>query len=103
MTTRYSSRPGKTAIARLGQKSWTPPRVIMSAKRCEPKPTKTATPVAGLPVIHHKGAPKIAVASSKASRECRKLRWPKTTVEFFGDASKLATEPALGVVRVGQE
>ena len=33
----------------------------MSAKRCEPKPTKSATPVAGLSVIQHKGAPKIAV------------------------------------------
>ena len=32
-TTRYSSRPGKTAMRREGQKSWTPPRVIMSAKR----------------------------------------------------------------------
>jgi hypothetical protein len=42
----------------------------MSAKRCEPKPTKMATPVARLPVIHHKGAPRTMVMSSKASKEC---------------------------------
>jgi hypothetical protein len=32
-TPRYSSRPAKTAIALLGQKSWTPASVIMSANK----------------------------------------------------------------------
>jgi hypothetical protein len=74
----------------------------MSAKRCEPKPTKMATPVARLPVIHHKGAPRTMVMSSKASKECSALRWPKRRLSSFETLPSLITQPALGVVCIGE-
>jgi hypothetical protein len=58
---------------------------------------------AKLPAIHHIGKPRTVTTRTQGEQGVQEAAVPKEAIEVLGDSTKPISEPALGIVGIGDE